>query len=70
MGTWGVSKEELIGKLVDCLDDIEGDFDTNTLKEALEFMCWYGFTSDSPAGTQKVWKRKLLSLNERGTDNE
>lgn len=62
MGTWGVSKKELVDNLTDCLDNIEGDFDTKTLLEALEFMKFYCPTSDSASSLEKLWGRKLKFL--------
>ncbi len=60
MGTWGVSTNELVEKLTDCLDNVEGDFSKKELNEALKFMGGYCPTSDSTKKEEKVW-RKLLS---------
>lgn len=62
MGTWEVSKRELIETLTECLDETEGDFDTSTLLDALEFMKLYCPTSDSLKYSERVWRRKLKFL--------
>lgn len=59
MGTWGVSKKELIERLTDLLDEIEGDFDTKNLIDALEFMKFYAPTSDSDKVFERIWRKKL-----------
>ena len=63
MGTWGVSKEELINRLIECLDDTEGDFDTQTLLDALEFMKNYCPTSDSKKWEEHKWRKKLMEID-------
>ena len=60
MGTWGVSEKELIERLTNCLDDIEGDFNKKDLKNALEFMKTYGFTSDASDKYRQAWRGKLI----------
>jgi len=62
MGTWGVSKKELVSRLVECLDNTEGDFDTETLLEALEFLKDYCPTSDSKEFEEKRWRKDLMIL--------
>lgn len=59
MGTYGVSRSALIGELVSCLDDVEGDFDRKTLWEALEFMKSYCPTSDSTEAQENKWNKDL-----------
>ena len=63
MGDWVVSKIELASKLTECLDDIEGDFDTKTLIDALEFMKFYSPTSDSSKAFGKVWQKKMKEIS-------
>jgi len=36
MGTYGVNAEEIKDEIEKCLDGIEGDFDSETLKEGLK----------------------------------
>lgn len=67
MGIWGVSKQELVEQLTDCLDNIEGDFNINTLVESLEFLKWYCPTLDSPKSSERIWRKKLNDLL-RGKD--
>lgn len=62
MGTWGVSKKELIGRLVDCLDETEGDFDTKTLLETANFLRFYCPTSTSLKKNERNWKKMLKGL--------
>lgn len=62
MGTWGVSKVELVSKLTECLDDIEGDFYMETLLDALDFMKLYAPTSDSTEEHEKLWKNKMKEI--------
>lgn len=65
MGTWGVSKQELVQRLTECLDDIEGDFDSLTLSEALVFMNGYCPTSDSSKRAENLWHKKLKELEDK-----
>ncbi len=65
MGTYGVSVNELIEELTECLDNIEGDFSSKDLMEALDFMRWYAPTSDSSKNLEKIWHREL---KERGLE--
>lgn len=62
MGTWGVSANELVARLTECLDETEGDFDKKTLGEALEFMKGYCPTSDSTTKEEKVWRKLYTDL--------
>ena len=55
MGTWGISKIELISILTECLDNAEGDFNNKTLLEALEFMKFYCPTSDSTKKQESLY---------------
>ena len=64
MGTWGVSTNELVEKLTECLDNIEGDFDKKNLGEALQFMQGYGPTSDSVVKEDKHWRKMFASLGQ------
>ncbi|MGV8150022.1 MAG: hypothetical protein ACLKAN_13575 [Alkaliphilus sp.] len=64
MGTWGVSSNELVEKLTDCLDKREGDFDKKTLRDALKFMEGYCPTSDSTTKEEKVWRNLFAKLGE------
>ena len=66
MGTWGVSTTELIQRLTDFLDEVEGDFDRKTLREALKFMEGYGPTTDSTGDEDGVWRNLFAKLG----DNE
>ena len=63
MGTWGVSTKELIETLVECLDDIEGDFSNDNLSKALTFIQGYSPTSDSNKAKEKSWRLKLKQLD-------
>ena len=67
MGTYNYDKKMLIDELTDFLDDIEGDFNKEDLKEALTFCLDYGFTINSTKKDQADWKRKLRFLNQGGT---
>lgn len=62
MGTWGVSTKELIEKLVDCLDNIEGDFSNDGLSKALTFLQQYAPTSDSNNAREDEWNKKLKKM--------
>lgn len=64
MGTWGVSKEEIVSALTEGLDDLEGDFDNKTLLDSLEFMKSYSPTSDSTKKQEKIWRKKLKELDD------
>lgn len=59
MGTYGVSENELIEKLSDCLDNIEGDFNKLDLFNALEFMKRYAPTSDTTKVAERNWHKEL-----------
>ena len=59
MGTYNYSTKELVSELVSFLDDIEGDFTKQQLKNALEFCSEYGFTINSTKKEQKIWKSQL-----------
>ena len=63
MGTWGVSTKEIIEKLVDCLDGIEGDFSNDNLEKALFFLQGYAPTSNSNKAREKEWELKIKKLN-------
>ena len=65
MCTWGVSTVELVNKITECLDDIEGDFDKETLEEALNFMRGYCPTSNSTEKEEKFWRSLLSKLGEK-----
>lgn len=65
MGIYIVSKEELIEKLTDCLDNVEGDFNSENLLEALEFMKYYAPTSDTSKAFEKMWNKKLDKLYDK-----
>lgn len=65
MGTWGVSTNELVEKLTECLDNVEGDFDKHTLADALKFMQGYGPTSDSIPEVDKVWRKLFANLGDK-----
>ena len=65
MGTWGVSTDELIDRLVDCLDNIEGDFSNDDLSKALTFIQGYAPTSDSNKGKENEWQKKINALRSR-----
>jgi len=62
MGTYGVSAQELVGELTECLDNIEGDFTTQELSEALDFLKGYCPTIDSTKKQEKWWRKKLEDL--------
>jgi len=62
MGNWGVDKKELIQKLTECLDNIEGDFNSDDLSKALNFMQHYAPTSDSCDEKYTEWNRKLKEI--------
>jgi len=62
MGTWGVSSIELVQRLTDFLDELEGDFDKKNLREALKFMEGYCPTSDSTTKEEKVWRNLFANL--------
>ena len=62
MGIYIVSVKELIEKLIDCVDDIEGDFSNTDIEKALYFMQGYAPTSDSNKSREKEWKLKLKQL--------
>lgn len=71
MGTYNLDKIELVTELMECLDDIEGDFNTETLLESLEFMKYYGHCSDSLKATERTWNqkcKKLFALSEEKED--
>lgn len=71
MGTWGVSVRELIERLTDCLDNIEGDFSNTDIEKALFFMQGYAPTSDSNKSREKEWEMKLKRFaNARLNANE
>ena len=59
MGTYNHSEKMLIELLSDFLDDIEGDFNKEDLKNALEFMKNYAPTIDSSSSYYNRWKRLL-----------
>ena len=63
MGTYGVSTKELIERLVDCLDNTEGDFDSESLMDALDFLRFYAPTSDTSKQFEKMWRYKLKKLD-------
>ena len=64
MGAYMVSSKEIIERLTDCLDNIEGDFSSYELVEALDFMMYYAPTSDNSKHFEKIWHKKLKSLYE------
>lgn len=68
MGTWGVSSKELIYRITDLLNDIEGDFSTEGLLYALEFLKTYAPTSNSNKTKEKLWNKKLDALGVEEND--
>ena len=70
MGTWGVSVNELVEKLTDCLDNMEGDFDRKTLREALNFMSGYGPTTDSTGDEDGTWRKLFAKLGNPVSEGE
>ena len=58
MGTYGVAKIDIVRKLAETLDDIEGDFTQETLEKALDLTKAYPYVSDKMGG-EKAW-RKLI----------
>ena len=61
MGTYNYNKEMLIEELIGFLDDIEGDFNREDLRQALLFCLDYGFCIDSKQHHQRLWKERLRS---------
>ena len=62
MGTYNYSKEMIIKELTYSLDEIEGDFITKDLIDALEFLKEYSPTSDSSQKMSRLWKKKMEDL--------
>ena len=62
MGTWGVSSKEIIERITDLLDNIEGDFSTGDLLYALKFLQSYAPTSNSNEIKEEKWRKKLNLL--------
>lgn len=63
MGTYNYTKEMLIEEFKDFLDDFEGDFTTNDLVEALEFMKLYPHTSDcNSKAIEKMFYKRLKGV--------
>ena len=58
MGVWIVSVKDLVECMASGLDSIEGDFSDKHLKEALEQMKKYPYTSNSRK-SEKKWREYL-----------
>lgn len=64
MGTWNSSAEEILEKLEEALNDIEGDFSSKTLKKVLEVLKYYPYVTDKIKGENKysAMKRTLVKI--------
>jgi hypothetical protein len=68
MGTYNYSEGMLIEELKDFLDELEGDFNKENLKNALEFMKNYAPTTDSSSFYENRWHKLLKhKLEEKST---
>jgi len=57
MGIYIVGEKELVEKMAEALDNIEGDFSNRILKDALKKMKEYPYTSNG--GSDKQWRKYL-----------
>jgi hypothetical protein len=55
MGSYGISTKEIIEALEHALDNLEGDFSDEQLKEALEITKSYPYVSDK-IKSERMWK--------------
>lgn len=62
MGTYMFDKMGIVEKIVDALDDIEGDFTQKDLFQALEIMRKYPYVCDKIINDGH-WKQVLRSKN-------
>ena len=58
MGIYNNSKKEIVQKISDALDDIEGDFTQETLLNALEQCKKYPYVVDKEL-SDRAWRRYL-----------
>jgi len=69
MGTYNYTENMLVEELDDFLDNIEGDFSSKDLINALEFMKNYAPTIDSSVTKEKIW-HKMYNDKLKGKEKE
>lgn len=64
MGTYNNSEKEIVEKLAESLDSIEGDFDKETLFGALEKLKQYPYLTNFVSKKQtEAWEKYINSIN-------
>ena len=58
MGSYGISKQEMIEAIAEALDDLEGDFTQEMLFSVLKFCRNYPYVSDKIIN-DGFWKKQL-----------
>ncbi|KKK95004.1 hypothetical protein LCGC14_2677140 [marine sediment metagenome] len=63
MGTWNVGIKDLVETMAYALDNVEGDFSSKQLKEALQKMEEYPYVSNLGM-SEKKWKEYLNDVTQ------
>ena len=58
MGTYMYDKKELIDKMIESIENVEGDFTDKSLQEALEVMKLYPYVCDKTKSEVK-WRKAV-----------